>query len=348
MTKTELYEFCKAKREANATWLDIQKQLKKLNAISLKTTVEDLKAIYRDLAAEAALTNEVEDESFDSKLEKFNEWIGKNGPTIVKPPKVKVDGGKETTIIISDVHVPYHDMSMIVKIAETWKGIAHRLVIAGDFLNGTQLSTHPQVVFEDFKKEVQAGRVVLEYLCSIFPEVVLTDDNHVHSRWQKYIAKNLRADLHFLTIHPYDFMTAGLNVVRAKTTHEEFCKEFSDEFGWMYRQGDAYFAHAEISTTDEFRTAKRVKEFIDKWRPVWGWPEPRLVGQAHTHNSGMLHGTDMMYVLTGCTLSLEAVRYSMGAAAQGKPPIHGYVVLVQEEGRTCLEESRSVRIPYSL
>lgn len=346
MNKLAIYNFCRALRQEDETisWLDIHKKAIKANLITKHVTLPELRSIYRDAAGDVAIGKTVvAPGDYDDDVKAFFDFIGKTKDAF-EPHEKKEFGDKQISIIVTDWHVPYHDKEKVDKIVERWAGKADRLIIGGDYLNGSQLSTYPKTVVEDFRKECTEGRILLEYLASKFPEVVLLDDNHVHSRWQRYVSKVLTPDLHFLTIHPYDFLTAGIpNVVRAKATHTF---EHKDELGWFYVIGDAVIAHAESHSAVEMRPARKVEEFVRKWGPIFGLPQIRFVAQAHNHKLGMYHDLDSAVAMTGCIVSLEGLTYSMGPELKGSPPIHGYVVLVQENGRTNLEETNVVRLPF--
>lgn len=233
-------------------------------------------------------------------------------------------------------------MEKLARVTKEWGGKAKRLVIAGDYLNGNQISSHPKLIIESFQEELAIGREVLEELAKNFEEVIIMDDNHIHSRWLRHISKALTPDLHFLLTHPYDYLVKGLpNVKRASATSSF---QYAEDIGWFYQQGDAVFTHAELSSAVEFRTARKAQEYLKKWAPVFGLGSIKFVAQAHNHKLGIYHDYDSAVAYTGCMLSMEAVRYSMAATAVGSPPIAGYLILVQENGVTDLVETRVVRM----
>lgn len=352
MEKIKIYETCDGLLKAGKTWIDIHKEVKRLKLITTKTTVNELKSVFRDVAGEVAVNGKPEEQSFDDHVAEFFRFIGKTRTNIAGRQAAKRQAGKVITGVISDVHVPYHDMDKILRAVDALKEQgATRLLIAGDFLNGTQLSSHPQLVFEDFKKELLEGRTLLEMFSADFPDgVIMTDDNHVHSRWQNYIAKTWRADLHFLAMHPYDYMTAGLtNVTRSNSMNDlgPMAEEFRKEFGWFAKIGDALFTHAEKHSANEFKMVRDIGEWFRKWEPILNLGPIRVIGQAHNHNVGMLHEADRILCFTGCMVGLGGLTYSMSAKAAGSPPCHGYVLLVQDEnGVTDIEETRVVRLTY--
>jgi hypothetical protein len=348
--KAHLYDICSQMRNEGKSWLEVHKEVKRLKLITLKTTVQDLIEIFRDVAGEVAVHGDIKELAFDEYVREFFQFIGKSRANIATKAAQQI-ALNNITAVISDVHVPYHDMGKLTRALDDAKANgATRLIIAGDFLNGTQLSNHATHVHEDFKKELMEGRALLEMMAADFAEVILMDDNHVHRRWQDYIADRMRPDLHFLTLHPYDYMCSGLpNVKRANSANQlgDLAEPFRKQFGWFYKQGDAVFTHSEKHSANENKMLRDIADWFRKWEPILQLGEIRVLGQAHNHNVGMIHEADRILLFTGCLVSLEGLTYSMSAKCAGSPPCHGYVLLVQDEhGRTDIEKTRPVRIAY--
>ena len=347
--KKKLYDLCTDLREEGQSWVAVHKEVKKQGLITKYVDVNSLINIYRDIAGQIAAQGMIDEVLFDKNVVDFFKFIGKTRPNI-RPDRVREPkkDGEEITIIISDVHIPYEDAAKLQKAIDHGKEIgATRLVIAGDFLNGDSLSSHPHLVLSDLQKECIKARTYLEVWSADFDEVVIVDDNHVDSRLTRYKAQNLAPDVQFLLQHPYDLLCAGLpNVKRASSVNElgPAAEEFKKEFGWFYKLGDAVFTHAEKHSANEFKMLRDIRDWLVKWEPVLQLGKIRLVGQAHNHNVGYLHEADCMLLFTGCMVGLGGLTYSMSAKCAGKPPIHGYVVLVQENGVTNLEKTYVQRI----
>jgi ribosomal protein L18E len=342
MSNQLLYEGIRGLLDSGKNWEQITRAMKSQGLVGTSVDTMELRKIYRELVEKSSSVSLAEFDSFDKKIADFFKFIGKERANIQKSKIERTADADENTIIISDVHIPYQNDKALFRMLEETKGIAKKLVIAGDFMNGNQLSKHPKVLHEDFRVECQEARKWLEIFSADFEEVVLMDDNHISRRWNDHLADTWRPDLHFLAMHPYDYITAGLeNVTRAGVTQMH---NFSDETGWFYQQGDAVFTHAELHTANPFAITAKIKSWLNEWKRHFNMGDIRLVGQAHNHNVGVLHSDDGMQLFTGCMLSLDAVRYSMSAKCAGKPPVLGYVVLNQKNGVTDLEKTRVQRL----
>jgi len=336
MDKKKIYDFCKILVDSKQDWFAIHKEAVKNDIVTKYVDCNELRNIYRDCAAELACglsLPEVKD--YGTYEKSFFSFINKKPSRFPVRKKVENSSNRETILVIADLHVPYEDKVRLKKIVDEWAGKADKLVIAGDFLNGSQLSRYPKMIVENFKEEVAKGRLVLEYLASKFNEVVLLDDNHISSRWSKFISNTVTPDLFFLTVHPYDYLCAGLpNVIRAGNTFEKF----QEQVGWMYVIGDCVIAHGEVSSVVEMKPVRRVQEYYGKWRHALNLPEGRVFIQGHNHSCGLFHDTDGAVIFPGALVSLDGVHYAMGPEMRGRPPIPGYCVIVQEDGKTILEE----------
>lgn len=349
MNKYKLYDYCKLLRTAEVgqepmTWYDVHKNAIKHNVITSYVSLQELKSTYREVAGELALGNKIQEDvaKYDQDAEKFFNWIGKSKDFVNSHPPVEKTE-EEISIIITDVHVPYHHKENLKRVIDEWSGKAHRLIVGGDFLNGTQLSAHPKMIVEDFQKELSEGRQIAELLDSAFPEVIYTDDNHVHGRMQRLLAKVMTPDLHFLVQHPYDLLLKNLpNSKRAKAYHTS---EYGEDIGWFHVQGDSVIAHAESSSGIDLKATRQLESWLNKWSPILGLPKIRFIAQGHVHRLSITYDADSAVCQTGCMTSMEALRYSLTPELKGHPPSHGYVVLVQKNGVTDLNKTHVVKLP---
>lgn len=337
MDKRIIYDYCKKLREEGKPWNEIRCSAIKCKIITSNMEVSGLIDAYREVAGKIAAGIDVPKNGGYTEYEKQFASFIKAGE--LKNVENKINSTYSRNLIISDLHCPYHDVELLTEFVRIEGDKNARLIIAGDFLNGTQLSERPKTVVEDFKEEVAKGRVVLEFLAKNFGEVILLDDNHVHSRWERYISKVLTPDLQFLTIHPYDFLIAGLkNVKRVKSEYH------IEEFGWMFVLGDAVITHAETTSSVDMRPARRVEEFVKKWSYTLGLPEIRFVAQAHNHRLGIVYDSNSAVCHTGCFVGIDGLKYAMKAEIKYSPPIHGYTVLTQVDGVTDLSETYVMKL----
>jgi predicted phosphodiesterase len=342
MNRKQLYDYCKRKRGENYEWSSILRFLVKDGKLARTTTVNELKEIYKDVAAHLAVEGKFNEDGskYDEVYESFCKFIGKVANSFPVAP-IADNKGKDVILTLSDIHVPNYDKGKLINTVEQWRGKANILVINGDFMNGDRLSTHAKFKHESFKEEIAEARILLEYLASAFQKVYLLDDNHVDDRWKRFLGNDVAPDLHFLTVHPYDYLTKGLdNVIRAKDT---FDNEFKDEIGHFLILGDCMFSHAFVSGKDG-KSARTVKDWYDKWRPVFNLPNIRMVIHGHVHQLSINYEYDFAVVQAGTFANLEGLRYSMGGHTKSSPPCYGYTVIVQENGRTDFSQTRIIKL----
>lgn len=100
------------------------------------------------------------------------------------------------TLIISDIHLPYHDVGAIsLAIEYGLKKDVNCILINGDLLDFAEISRHER----DFRNrptdyEIECARLFLEVLRETFPKqrIIFKYGNH-DERWDKYIYENANA-----------------------------------------------------------------------------------------------------------------------------------------------------------
>ena len=345
MLNKEFYNTVLELRRQDKSWIDVHKHLLKTKSIHSSATVGDIKDRYMEIAAKI-ISGEIDKfendvSSYENAVDKVNRFIGKSD----KKVKIKKDKSKNSDIknilVISDVHVPHYDASKLARAIEI--GLDNgctELVINGDFLNGDKLSNHAKFKHESFREEISEGRALLEAFCSKFNKVYLLDDNHVHDRWRRFLGNNISPDLHFLLTHPYDFLCNGLeNLVRSAHTHDEF----QDEIGHCMFIGDAMFSHGFVSGKDG-ASVRTVQNWYSQWKPVLKFPNARVFLHGHTHKLGVQFDYDSAIIQTGTLASMEGLRYSLEGHLRSSPPIHGCVILEQNNGITSLDSVRVFKL----
>lgn len=344
MDKEIFYKYCREKRAKNEDWTKIYLHAKRDDIVGTKTSYSEFIELYQQIAGEISAFGTTKQTKFDDDLAAFYKWLGKSRSIERQKEKVKSDSNITRTLVVSDVHIPYHNQELLRRAVDAEKGKSNALVILGDFLNGTSLSDHAKLSVEDFREEMKQGRMQLELLSAEFDEVWITDDNHVHSRAERMLGFKIPPDLHFLFNHPYDLLCAGLPNVRRSSELTALRTKYHKEFGWLHILGeDCVMAHGEVSGMD-FAAVRKVQKFANNWKRHLGIKEVRCVVEAHTHQTGQYHDDDCLLMYSGCLVDLEGITYSMSAKACGGPPRNGYCVIVQENGRTNLEESFSKRL----
>lgn len=111
-------------------------------------------------------------------------------------PKVKISDG--FLVVISDLHVPYHMEESIRYIAEEFGDTRHTyLVINGDLMDSTNISSFPSTAKHAIFEEVVEANNIVKYLASKFKQVFLLDGNH-ERRLLRYLGKQAREISEFL------------------------------------------------------------------------------------------------------------------------------------------------------
>jgi hypothetical protein len=277
--------------------------------------------------------------TYDEDSKKFFAWLGKTRSQFrPKPGGVKT----ENTLVMTDVHIPYEDSGKVVRACEEFLAEhgSGSLVLGGDLLDGYSLNSYGKFKESSLKQEMARGREYLEYFSSIFEHVYLIDDNHLHGRWQRWVAKNVAPDMQHLLMHPYDVIVRDLpNVEHVSRTYANGAK-----LGWFLVLGDAMICHAETHSGIPMRPVNKVSDWVDTWGKTLGLPEIRCCLLAHVHKIGsyILPGKDRLIMETGCMVSWEGVSYSMGPECKYKPIVQGVIHLIQENGRTDFNRTKFV------
>jgi predicted phosphodiesterase len=89
---------------------------------------------------------------------------------------------KDGVLVISDLHIPIHSKEWLERVvAHAVRQNVRRLLIAGDFLDGTNMGKHPANPGEVFEQELDLARVIYRWLAQYFSDVTLFPGNH--DRW---------------------------------------------------------------------------------------------------------------------------------------------------------------------
>jgi hypothetical protein len=107
---------------------------------------------------------------------------------------------------------------------------------------------------------------------------------------------------------------------------------------------DTDVAHAERSSAIEGRPAVLLGDFFATkgWAKRLNLPDIRVFVQAHTHQVSCVYREDVKYFESGCLVDWESdgAEYTLDSTAFMRPPMNGFVSLVQYRGRTEFNESR--------
>lgn len=286
---------------------------------------------------------------FRTNVELFKEFISEQDLVYKSKPMPQSSRAKSAAwLVAGDWHIPYVDKTKMHKmvndfIMENQHIGLHGLVINGDFLDGYALNSFGKDDrAERFQDEVSEGRIILNWLSSVFDEIIVVDDNHVTSRFKKLLEGKIDPQLHFLIQDPYDMLTHGFgNVRRSNKTYLN-----GEEIGWFTQVGDAILCHAEVHSSAPLKAVHYMAEWFTTWQKELGLSDFKCVVQSHVHKGGeyWIPGKDIKVLEAGCLVTARGVKYSMKADAKYKPPVNGAVHLIQHNGVTDLNKTKFVKL----
>lgn len=235
---------------------------------------------------------------------------------------------KRKILVLSDIHVPFESAENLQKAIDLNR-TADILIIAGDFLDLYSCSRHRKKMNVQHEVELDRGVRVLEYLSEIFPWVFIVRGNH-DERAMKQVRDRLPAELLYLVeTEPLEYLTRPFKNV-------QFIPN------WWVQIGDAIIAHQERSSTTEGKPGIYLMEyFLDK-----GWagrlnliPSPRVFVTGHTHQISSMYPRPGIKVFESGSITMTQ-DYTLDATAFMRPPMAGFVSLVQSGGVTDFNQSR--------
>jgi len=283
-------------------------------------------------------TPNVPEPRYTDEWKRFCDWLG-----IVRDRRAKVPaaptGDTVTHGIISDLHIPFHDMESLEEgVAWIKRQGATIISLGGDVADHYSLSRFSQYESIPIQREAIETRKILDWLAREFAEVRIMQGNH-ESRERKYLASRLPPDL-VNWFHAGGFMARiTQDMPNVKLVERTVCDE---PMYWIAPLGrDAVIAHAETVSKIPMRAADNVKLWLDNWHEVLDISRPRVILQAHTHQAGIAWVGPRMIVELGSCCKVQG--YTLTPRLYGKPQRQAVTVLTQTNGVT---QPNSVRQYY--
>jgi hypothetical protein len=276
---------------------------------------------------------------FDDRWDTFTKWIGRTR-RMTKAPERK----SSKRIVIdhyADLHIPHMNEAAFYTALSTNKGSGDRCVIGGDSLNAGAVSRFVEGEISHPRDEFAMLTLVLQAVAEQYADVDVNMGNHVE-RFKKYFAARLPHYVMFLCqLNPIQFVVDGLrrehgitNIRVAKPIIEGL-----DSSNWMTVIGDCVFAHGESHSKIHMRPVENVARWLRRWRrhiPV----DPRVVINEHNHRGGMVYDEEAGALLIQAPCFSNNVAYQAGPDLKYGPNQVGYVRVVQDSGRTLVNETR--------
>jgi hypothetical protein len=274
---------------------------------------------------------------FDERWEKFTKWIGRSKPG--EKCKRVATGKRRVIFQTTDWHEPFINEAAF-DVAVNLNRDADVAVVGGDAMNACAFSrfiepTHvsPQDEFERLTRRFQ-------FMAETFPEVHCNLGNHVE-RLRKYFGNRIDPWAMFLVkVDPIHLIVEGLR--REGVTNIHVAQPMVDGLetsNWGLMIGDCAFTHGESHGKLNTRPAENVARWMRRWErhlPT----RPRVIVQEHNHRGGMYYDEELQALLIQAPCLSQNVPYQARADLKYSPNQWGYTRVVQEGGRTLLNESR--------
>jgi UDP-2,3-diacylglucosamine pyrophosphatase LpxH len=272
--------------------------------------------------------------TFDDLLDKYREHIGwKNYPTNIPTPG---DGPNDPEylngIIISDLHVPFHDEEKFAEMINQTRGKVDICILAGD---GPDFHSYSRFIkygqHFTVKDEHKAFMAVLATLSESYPEIIMFPGNH-DERTRKYYAQKLepefyQAILSFHGANAFDFselMTRQFENIVIPTMPSVGFADY--RFVYQVAGTDIVVGHPELFSKI---ACKSVSTFID-WLKKKAQPEGIVkhfnhAVMGHTHQAGKIYADFGVIGIENASLCMTP-DYDGNPKLSGclRPIVHGY------------------------
>lgn len=287
-------------------------------------------------------------DGFERYLKMFYTLIGRDPRRpIVSHARRGRPGRTRNVVILCDLHGdPQHDL-----IAKALRDQPDLIVLDGDVFDAFALSEFPKDEDIPVEKELAAVRAMLEGLAGV--PIQMNSGNH-DDRAKKYFQRRISpALMPLVKFNLLEMVALGLPHVEVVKNTYSFSTPQGKVFDgairndWITHLGeDAIVGHAETSRKGEGRSVAAFAEWVDKWRRPLGWPEPRLIVQAHVHRGAKLapNGGHRILVEGGFSGNVRKLQYTHDfGATKYDPPVFGYTRLKQcQEGGRWMTDRSSV------
>lgn len=248
--------------------------------------------------------------------------------------------GKQTTIVMSDLHIPYQRDDLVLDIAQRHEGA--RLVLAGDIFNNASYTEWPRLNMLNSRVPEYAYRRVdildiglslLEKIAPYFIDVKILRGNH--DAWiSKSEAKATGGDTS-ATDRQFEQLFESLpNVVVPKRTIRDYS---------MLKRGDAWIGHFLSYGRTPNRGAIGACDWMLENIEIEKMGDWKVLVQAHTHRLSDSVYKRKWVMESGALCKRPDYQDSKPGKGDGRSPELGYIILTQYDGVTSKFESGLVR-----
>jgi len=227
---------------------------------------------------------------------------------------------------LCDLQIPFENEEALQKAIDSH--ITADFVVMSEVLDCYSLSSFQKKQNIPFEIEIEKTLRLFEYLNETFPVTLILKSNH-DDRVGRKLTKRVPTSLLF--------MIDGHILETLSRPFENIY--FVDD--WFVQIGDAIFCHADTSSVVDMKTGYNLLLYFYEWRKTLKIIDFSVIVQGHTHYLGTLHRPGMKIFEGGCLcgeLDWHRDRYHK------KPWSLGYVVVVQENGKSVLNLCREYQL----
>lgn len=279
-------------------------------------------------------------------FKEINETLG----VVIKDYKLpKVTKIKdELTLVVSDIHSPFYRTDLIARICQeygiTSKNPCKRLVINADIFDCYSISRFMVTKNVNIVDEFLSTIALMSLLAKNFPEIILTSGNHEQRVFSYFMNHGIGIDKMFLVNYDWikyiESLFKNVKVAKNILGNDKVGKH---EQAHCFAMGDCAIGHFELSGSGPLVAAKKVEEWINKWRIyVPELAKCKLILQSHTHGLGRyeIYGGDVTIGETGCLCAIQ--EYAVKPDAKYSPSVNGWWEVWQTNGITDRNKSKYV------
>lgn len=281
---------------------------------------------------------------YESAWEAWKTFIGQTKERY-RGPKRKESGERKKIVIVSDLHVPFHEPEMVADVIAR-DSDADLLIINGDLQDFYSISRFTKYETVPIERELAEVQMVLERLSEAFPRVLIVEGNHDRPRFEKQLRTHLATEPDVIKV--IEYLTGGnlspIRLMASKLPNVKMAEHRvgPHSIGWFAQEGDLLVCHAEKFSITPGAALRKIDEWFEDMRDHLGLDDWRVCIQAHTHQLGFFPWkSDRVLLEGGCLCKQHG--YQLQPRIGGRPQRRGYVTLEQIDGVT---DINSIRLPW--
>ena len=279
--------------------------------------------------------------TFEEAWKKWQQPIGMmkdryRGPAKNRAPAIKTN--RKRILVIPDLHVPFHEPSMVASMLARESGNVDLAICIGDLGDAYSHSKYAKYTSAPYAEEWASVQLMMQTFSETFPLTKIIIGNH-DARLRKAIAAHLTVDM----VEAISAMSGGtlcpITALARRYPNIDIANHpvpNSDiTIDWLLVEGDALLAHPEKYS----RTPGSALRFFQEWAAensaAIGLDGIRLVVMGHTHTLALFPWRSASLLLEcGCLCRTQS--YMTGARVGGRPQRRGYCWFEQLDGVTDL------------